>query len=106
MGNHRPIRPIRTTTNRSAPFWAEATAGFLLHVSVAFCALSAGSLQLAVDIGGSCCGVPVMFLFSDVHADYHKPSDDPEKIDNDKIRRVVRLVLGMIDGLQDDQLAL
>lgn len=62
VGNHRPIRPIRTTTNRSAPFWAEATAGLLLHVSVAFCALSAGSLQLAVDIVGSCCGVPVMFV--------------------------------------------
>ena len=46
----------------AAPFWAEATAGFVLHASVATCALSAGSLQLAVDLVGSCCGVPVMLV--------------------------------------------
>jgi Zn-dependent M28 family amino/carboxypeptidase len=50
--------------------------------------------------------IPVTFIFSDVHADYHKPGDDPEKIDFDKIRRVTRLVLRMIAGLQDDKLAL
>lgn len=44
--------------------------------------------------------LPVAFLFSDVHEDYHKPSDDPEKIDYDKIRRVARTVFRMIDGLQ------
>lgn len=48
--------------------------------------------------------IPAAFLFSDVHADYHKPTDDPEKIDNDKIRRVVRLVLRILDGLQQDAL--
>jgi hypothetical protein len=51
-------------------------------------------------------GIPVTFLFSDVHADYHKPTDDPEKIDCDKIRRVVRLVLRMIAGLQEAPLDL
>jgi hypothetical protein len=51
-------------------------------------------------------GIPVTFLFADVHADYHKPSDTPEKIDYDKIRRVTRLLLRMLDGLQDDQLRL
>ncbi|MBI5363035.1 MAG: M28 family peptidase [Planctomycetes bacterium] len=49
-------------------------------------------------------GIPAAFLFSDVHADYHKPTDDPEKIDCDKIRRVARLVLRMLDGLQQDAL--
>lgn len=49
-------------------------------------------------------GIPVCFLFSDVHADYHKPGDDWEKIDTDKIRRVVRLVARAIDGLQGDTL--
>jgi hypothetical protein len=48
--------------------------------------------------------IPVAFLFSDVHEDYHKPSDDPEKIDCDKIRRVVRTVMRMIDGLQAPEL--
>jgi Zn-dependent M28 family amino/carboxypeptidase len=51
-------------------------------------------------------GIPAAFLFSDVHEDYHKPTDKPEKIDNDKIRRVVRLVLRMLDGLQTDRLNL
>ncbi|HEX6886430.1 MAG TPA: M28 family peptidase [Planctomycetota bacterium] len=51
-------------------------------------------------------GIPVAFLFSDVHADYHKPTDTVEKIDCDKIRRVTRLVLRMLDRLQADELAL
>jgi hypothetical protein len=50
--------------------------------------------------------IPVTFLFSDVHEDYHQPTDDPDKIDCDKIHRVVRLVLRMVDGLQGDQLDL
>ncbi|MEM7308721.1 MAG: M28 family peptidase [Planctomycetota bacterium] len=45
-------------------------------------------------------GIPVMFLFSDVHDDYHQPSDTAEKIDCDKIRRVSRLVVRMLDALQ------
>jgi hypothetical protein len=48
--------------------------------------------------------IPVAFLFSDVHADYHQPSDTPDKIDYDKIHRVTRLVLRMLDGLQTDSL--
>jgi hypothetical protein len=51
-------------------------------------------------------GIPVAFLFSDVHEDYHQPTDDAEKIDCDKIRRVVRLVVRMLDGLQSDSLGL
>ena len=53
---------VRAVPPCAAPFWAEATAGFVLHASVAACALSAGSLQLAVDLVGSCCGVPVMLV--------------------------------------------
>ena len=45
--------------------------------------------------------IPVAFLFTDVHEDYHQPTDTPDKIDYDKMRRVVRLVVRMIDGLQD-----
>jgi len=51
-------------------------------------------------------GVPVAFLFSDVHEDYHQPTDTPDKIDYDKIHRVVRLVLRMLDALQTDELRL
>ena len=49
-------------------------------------------------------GLPICFLFSDVHEDYHKPTDTPDKIDYDKVRRVTRLVLKMVDGLQTDKL--
>ena len=48
--------------------------------------------------------IPVAFLFSDVHEDYHEPTDDADKIDCDKIRRVVRLVVRMLDGLQENAL--
>jgi hypothetical protein len=51
-------------------------------------------------------GIPVAFLFSDVHADYHEPTDTVDKIDCDKIRRVTRLVLRMLDGLQATELEL
>lgn len=46
-------------------------------------------------------GIPVMFLFSDVHDDYHGPGDDADKLDYDKIHRVGRLVLRILDGLDD-----
>jgi hypothetical protein len=48
--------------------------------------------------------IPVVFLFDDVHADYHKPTDKVEKIDGDKIRRVTRLVLRMVNDLQVEPL--
>lgn len=51
-------------------------------------------------------GIPVAFLFSDVHDDYHRPTDTVEKVDCDKVRRVVRLVMRMLDGLQADRLDL
>ena len=49
-------------------------------------------------------GIPVMFLFSDVHEDYHQPTDTPDKINYDKIRRVSRLVVRMLVDLQGDDL--
>ena len=50
--------------------------------------------------------IPVAFLFSDVHEDYHQISDTPDKIDYDKIHRVVRLVVRMLDALQNQELDL
>ncbi len=51
-------------------------------------------------------GIPITLLFNGEHADYHKPSDKPEKIDCDKIRRVVRVIVRMLDALQTDALDL
>jgi len=50
--------------------------------------------------------IPVSFLFADVHEDYHQPSDTPDKLDYDKARRVMRLVLRVLDSMQDDELDL
>jgi len=49
-------------------------------------------------------GIPVAFLFAGIHEDYHEPTDTPDKIDCDKIRRVVRTVLRMLDAMQTDTL--
>jgi hypothetical protein len=37
-------------------------------------------------------GVPILFFFNGTHADYHRPSDEPEKIDAEKTARILRLV--------------
>ncbi|MFH0946650.1 MAG: M28 family peptidase [Planctomycetota bacterium] len=34
--------------------------------------------------------IPVLFPFTDIHEDYHRPSDDPDTIDADKAMRVTR----------------
>ena len=36
--------------------------------------------------------VPALFFTSGLHADYHKPSDEPATIDNDKLARTAQLV--------------
>jgi hypothetical protein len=37
-------------------------------------------------------GIPVIFYFSGVHEDYHKPGDDPEKIMYGKMSRIGKLI--------------
>jgi Zn-dependent M28 family amino/carboxypeptidase len=37
-------------------------------------------------------GVPVLFFTSGLHADYHRPSDEPDRIDYEKTERAVRLL--------------
>jgi hypothetical protein len=37
-------------------------------------------------------GVPVLFFFNGVHADYHEVTDSPEKINSDKEARILRLL--------------
>ncbi|MEM9379239.1 MAG: M28 family peptidase [Planctomycetota bacterium] len=48
-------------------------------------------------------GIPVAFLFCDVHEDYHETTDTTEKIDFDKMRRICRLVVRMLEALQIDE---
>ncbi|MGH7540815.1 MAG: M28 family peptidase, partial [Gemmatimonadota bacterium] len=37
-------------------------------------------------------GVPILFLFSGTHDDYHRPSDEPDRILYEKTSRIARLV--------------
>ena len=41
-------------------------------------------------------GIPVAFLFSDVHEDYHKTTDTADKIDVDKIDRALYFVTAKV----------
>ncbi|HEX2190203.1 MAG TPA: M28 family peptidase [Longimicrobiaceae bacterium] len=41
--------------------------------------------------------VPAIFFFSGVHEDYHRPSDEVEKVDEDKAARVSRLVFYLVN---------
>jgi hypothetical protein len=44
-------------------------------------------------------GVPVLFLFTGAHADYHKPSDDADKINAEGEALATRLALALIRGI-------
>lgn len=37
-------------------------------------------------------GIPVIFYFTGLHQDYHKPTDDVEKLDFEKMARITRLI--------------
>jgi Zn-dependent M28 family amino/carboxypeptidase len=37
-------------------------------------------------------GIPIVFFFDGVHEDYHRPGDEPQKIDYDKMEKVARTI--------------
>ena len=50
--------------------------------------------------------IPALHLFSGTHPDYHKPSDDAEKVEIDGMRRVVLLCLEFVTRMhQESELA-
>jgi hypothetical protein len=46
--------------------------------------------------------IPSIFFFSGVHADYHRPSDEVERIDADKATRISRMVLYLVNEIAND----
>jgi hypothetical protein len=46
-------------------------------------------------------GIPIAFWFDGVHEDYHKPGDEPQKIDYNKMERVTRTILITLWNLTD-----
>lgn len=43
--------------------------------------------------------IPVLFLFTGLHKDYHRPSDDWDKVNVGGVRRVVDLAVDIIDAI-------
>jgi Zn-dependent M28 family amino/carboxypeptidase len=48
-------------------------------------------------------GVPCLTFFTGVHADYHRPSDTPDKIDYEDLDRVVDFAAAIATRVEDDQ---
>jgi Zn-dependent M28 family amino/carboxypeptidase len=46
--------------------------------------------------------IPAIFFFSGVHADYHQPSDQVEKLDVDKAARIARVVYYTAEAIAND----
>ena len=46
--------------------------------------------------------VPSIFFFSGVHPDYHRPSDEVERIDVDKATRISRMILYLVYEIAND----
>lgn len=44
-------------------------------------------------------GIPVVFFTDNMNEDYHKPTDDYEKIDFNKIKKTAQLVYGIVERL-------
>lgn len=47
-------------------------------------------------------GIPVLFFFTGVHSDYHKPTDDTEKINIDGTASIVRLIANLIAKVEEE----
>jgi hypothetical protein len=46
--------------------------------------------------------VPAIFFFSGTHPDYHRPSDEVEKIDTDKAARIARMIFYLVFDVAND----
>ncbi len=47
--------------------------------------------------------IPVLFYFTGLHTDYHKPSDDADKINYNGITRVIRHVLMVVEKMNTEK---
>jgi hypothetical protein len=45
--------------------------------------------------------IPFVMLHTGMHDDYHRPSDDPEKINGDGLKQIAQLMFGIVVGLAD-----
>lgn len=48
-------------------------------------------------------GIPVLHFFTGAHEDYHKPSDDTDKLDYDGMAAITNLALAVVDDVVHEQ---
>ncbi len=85
VGTAREFRPILENLARVSPLhfrFAETPGGSSDHQSFALK------------------GVPVLFFFSGLHGDYHRPSDDWQKIDLASSEQILDVVRGTVNSLE------
>lgn len=42
--------------------------------------------------------VPALFLCTTVHADYHQPTDTPDRVDYEQVERALKLLIALVEG--------
>ena len=47
--------------------------------------------------------IPVLFLFTGTHSDYHKPTDDTDKINFEGVRMITNYVFGLANALSETE---
>ena len=47
--------------------------------------------------------IPVLFMFTGTHSDYHKPSDDTDKINFEGVRMITNYVFGLANALSETE---
>jgi len=85
-----------------APILAQAgpRAGFELSVSLSGQGVGGSDHQTFLKRE-----IPALHVFTGLHADYHRPSDDHERFEAEGARKVTNLVLDLIDALPRQALA-
>ena len=84
----------------TAPQWSDLVAGQQTSLSVATKPDGQGPSDHAAFYGE---GVPVLHFFTGAHADYHKPSDDTDKLDYAGMAAITNLALLVVDDIVHEQ---
>ncbi|TVR59214.1 MAG: M20/M25/M40 family metallo-hydrolase [Spirochaetaceae bacterium] len=97
MLGRNPDQPVRVYTGRIPPERRERLEGFAEkhRVEVTF---RTGRLDAVSDhFPFHSAGVPVVSFFTGLHDDYHTPHDTAERLDYDRMERIVRVVADLAD---------
>ncbi len=109
VGTSPGFQEMLETANVGAALETDQTAAGL-ELDMSEVNVAQGSALLDLDFSDSGYGasdhtpfntknIPVLFFFSGLHTDYHKPSDTFDKINTEGALKALRLVHGVMDGI-------